>query len=163
MNILGVSVELGEKLRALHSSCNPPCITKRCKRNRCTWILPREGIVCIDCDICCCFSREIKKPDFIILYTGDLSDIPRWFIVEMKGRVADVGDITQQLQIGVSVVQSNQQFKVFKSSHRLDVLLLYDRHVHAADFARKPVKVRFGRKSLDVVKKRCGSMLIGFL
>jgi hypothetical protein len=77
----------------------------------------------------------------------------------MKARITNLGDIVRQLQAGIDIVQNSSRFKVFQPSHRLYALLLYDKHVHSADFARKPVTVKFRKRALNVIRQRCGFRL----
>jgi hypothetical protein len=103
----------------------------------------------------------MRKPDFIVLYAGGESSVSSWFIVEMKRSVAHTQHIVEQLQAGADVVQNGSGFKVARSPQRLIVLLLHDKHIRTADFARRHITFR-GMPSL-ILHKRCGIKLEDYL
>jgi hypothetical protein len=96
----------------------------------------------------------VKKPDFILLYIGSKPSLLQWFVVEMKARVRDPGDIVKQLQAGADAIQNNPRFRISGVDQLLVALILHDKHAHTADFAQKSVK--FLGRSLIVNNKRCG-------
>lgn len=147
-------------LEALHKSCNPRCITTRCRRDRCALRLPRQGVLCVDCDRCSAFPKERKRPDFIVLHVGGKSSVSCWLIVEMKGRVAHPRDIVEQLQIGAWVIQNDPLFQVPQSFQDLVALLLHDGHIHDADYKSIGSKrISFRGKLCRIKISRCGTEL----
>lgn len=143
-------------LEALHKSCNPRCTTTKCRKDNCTLGLPRQGVLCVDCDRCKAFPKEEgeKRPDFIVLYAGGKSTSPRWFIVEMKGTVSDIGHIVAQFQAGAKVIQDNSRFRVAPSPLPLVPLLLHDGHIRADEFIRR--RISFWGRPCEITIRRCG-------
>lgn len=141
-----------QELKELHSSCNPYCVVKSCKRGRCRIVLDIiEEIVCIDCDLCAVFGgvgrNHTKKPDFVILYCNSDKDISRWIVIEMKGRIDHPRSIVEQLQEGANVVAENAKFKIRVFPRVLRAFVVRDdKHVRSADLMQRYVSF-LGRKT----------------
>jgi hypothetical protein len=60
----------------------------------------------------------------------------------MKRSVAHSQRIVEQLQAGADVIQHDAGFKIPQSPQRLIALLLHDKHIRTADFARRHITFR---------------------
>lgn len=152
-------------LSKLHEGCNPSCITDSFRRGDCTARFTdttRQQVTGIDCDKCYAFpkSGDEERPDFILVYFGETKFAPRWFVLEMKGRVSNPGHIVRQLQAGADAIQSDPRFQVEKSPHQLTPLILHDGHIRAADFVGRSISF-FGKRR--IFYPRCGVELDRFL
>jgi len=150
-------VRIIERLHILHRFCNPTCVSPQCRRGQCTLVLPPQVALTIDCDKCHSFPQGQRKPDFIVLYVGSTPSRSCWVIVEMKRSVAHPQRIVEQLQTGANVVQQGSHFKIPRSPQNLIALLLHDKHIRTADFARRHITFR-GRPT-SILHKRCGIRL----
>jgi len=148
-------VKILKSLQVLHGSCNPTCITTRCRKHRCVLLLPRQGTLCVECDGCGAFPTQGTKPDFILLYAETNSSPACWFVVEMKGRVHHPRAIVRQLQTGADAIQNDHHFKVPQSPTILVPIVLHEGHIHAADFDILK-SVSYLGKSCFIRTKRCG-------
>lgn len=124
-----------EQLQSNHESCNPRCITRRCRKGQCVFRLPPQGALGVDCDKCNSFPKNNPKPDFIVLYVSNEAPPSRWFIVEMKGTADHPRHIIDQIQAGAQVIQTDPRFQVPQSPTLLVPLVLYDGRIHTADIA----------------------------
>lgn len=149
------------ELRTLHDGCSPSCITTSCKGDGgSTLRLPEQGALCISCDHCTCFPREEgqRRPDFVVLYCSGETQGPRWYIIEMKGRVSNIGHIVSQIQAGANVVQTSPCFKVTGWPGGLVPIVAHNRGLWTADFSQKSIK--FFGKPYRIAFKRSGSDLV---
>lgn len=148
------------ELQALHGSCNPSCITTRCRAKGIVLRLPEHGALCISCDSCICFPERDgqRKPDFIVLYCPSEAPSSLWFIIEMKGRVSDPGRVVSQIQAGAHVVQTSPCFRVTGRPLVLVPIIAHGGGVRDADFSQKSIMF-FGKK-YRINFKRSGRSLL---
>jgi hypothetical protein len=155
---------LVEELHRLHTSCNPSCIMQRCNKEGCTFNLPTQQAISIDCDLCKSFpnAEGEQKPDFIVLYIE--KEPSYWFVLEMKSRVSHAESIVKQLQAGADVIQNSPYFKLKNSPQRLVPVLLRGRGIHANDIQiLNSRRISFAGRKLPIRTKRCGTNLTDLL
>lgn len=148
--------------RTLHDGCNPHCVAVGIRRPNCALVISRAlqpQVVAIDCDRCGSFAIGEHRPDFILLFGGETGVSPRWFVVEMKSTIRDIGELVQQLQAGADAILSKPNFAVPSSPALLTPLILH-RHqgAKAADFVNRTISF-FGKK-FHILHKRCGANLV---
>lgn len=159
-------MQVVEELQTLHKSCNPPCITRRCRTSRCTLVLPRQrhGVLVIDCDKCTSFPQGRSlgegQPDFIVLYVAGESSRSRWLVVDMKARLQHAKAIAKQLQDGTKIVERDRRFQVRQSPQDLIGLALYKGRAHNEEIkALERQPLYFRGKPCRIIMRHCGYQL----
>lgn len=134
-----------------------------CQRGRCTASLPVDSL-CIDCDLCDTFSSVPleKKPDFVVLSVGTKPSMPptlNWFIIEMKSKTSNAGEIVDQLQAGVNTMLSDHRFTTIGGRSNVFPIVLRSStgSTHPDDLATlRSRQVGFAGRRSRIVVQRCG-------
>lgn len=150
-----------DTLRTLHDACNPPCVAVRIRRPNCALVISQvlqPQLVGVDCDRCRSFARNEVRPDFILLFGGETGIPSRWFVVEMKSTIRNIGELVGQLQAGADAIRSKSNFSVPSSPTLLTPLILHRRQgAKTADFLTRTIS--FSSKKFRILHRRCGVSL----
>lgn len=144
----------------LKRTLNADCLTRRCRKNKCSLTLNHlpDPHILVDMDHKKAprLREGNKKCDYI--FVCDDNDEALVAPLELKGGTFGASDVVEQLQAGAGVADS---IVPSTTETRFRPIVVHGRGIHRAELERlQKRRVRYRNRNYPVGKARCGTSLV---